>query len=105
MSRKANRTGAAGEAEADVCEPARIRRPWRRRRLGQAGRTDATGAADLRAAMASASGSRLATLWLKVTRGGIQGPSYRLTAEDKAAIYVHRNALAELVRYVDQVVA
>ena len=27
-----------------------------------------------------------------------------LTIEDKAAIYAHRNALAELVRYVDQVV-
>ena len=33
------------------------------------------------------------------------GPSDRLTAEDKAAIHTHRDALAELVRHVDQVVA
>ena len=33
------------------------------------------------------------------------GPSDRLTPEDKAAIHMHRDALAELVRYVDRVVA
>lgn len=33
------------------------------------------------------------------------GPSGRLTVEDKAAIHTHRDALAELVRYVDEVVA
>ncbi len=33
------------------------------------------------------------------------GPSPRLTTEDKAAIHTHRDALAELVRYVDEVVA
>ena len=33
------------------------------------------------------------------------GPSDRLTARDKAAIHTHRDALADLVRYVDQVVA
>ena len=33
------------------------------------------------------------------------GPSDRLTDEDKAAIHAHRDALAELVRYVDQVIA
>ena len=32
------------------------------------------------------------------------GPSDRLTVEDKAAIQVHRDALAELVRLVNQVV-
>ncbi len=32
-------------------------------------------------------------------------PSARLTAEDKAAIHMHRDALAELVRYCDEVVA
>ena len=33
------------------------------------------------------------------------GPSDRLTDEDKAAIQTHRDALAELVRYTDQVLA
>ena len=33
------------------------------------------------------------------------GPSNRLTSKDKAAIATHREALAELVRYVDEVVA
>ena len=33
------------------------------------------------------------------------GPSNRLTSKDKAAIDMHRDALAELVRYVDEVVA
>ena len=32
------------------------------------------------------------------------GPVDRLTAEDKAAIRTHRNALAELVRYVNGVI-
>ena len=32
-------------------------------------------------------------------------PVDRLTAADKAAIQTHRDALAELVRYVDEVVA
>ncbi len=32
------------------------------------------------------------------------GPFDRLTAADKAAIRTHRDALAELVRYVDEVV-
>ena len=32
------------------------------------------------------------------------GPSDSLTAEDKVAIHTHRQALAELVRHVDQVV-
>jgi hypothetical protein len=31
-------------------------------------------------------------------------PANGLTDQDKAAIHTHRNALAELVRYVDQVV-
>ena len=33
------------------------------------------------------------------------GPFDRLTPADKAAIHTHRDALAELVGYVDQVVA
>ena len=33
------------------------------------------------------------------------GPSDRLTSRDKAAIQTHREALADLVRYEDQVVA
>ena len=33
------------------------------------------------------------------------GPVHRLTSADKAAIHAHRDALAELVHYVDQVVA
>ncbi len=33
------------------------------------------------------------------------GPSARLTPQDKAAIHTHRDALAELVRYCDEVVA
>ena len=33
------------------------------------------------------------------------GPSDRLTADDKTAIHQHRDALAELVRYVDLVIA
>ena len=32
-------------------------------------------------------------------------PVDRLTAADKAALHEHRDALAELVRYVDEVVA
>ena len=33
------------------------------------------------------------------------GPAARLTVEDKVAIHTHRDALVELVRYVDEVVA
>ena len=33
------------------------------------------------------------------------GPSDRLTAKDKASIHMHRDALSQLVRYVDQRVA
>ena len=33
------------------------------------------------------------------------GPSDRLTAEDKALIHMHRDALSQLVRYVDHRVA
>ncbi len=33
------------------------------------------------------------------------GPFDRLTTADKVAIHTHRDALAELVRYVDRVVA
>ena len=33
------------------------------------------------------------------------GPSDRLTAKDKASIHMHRDALSQLVRYVDHRVA